>query len=195
MKNLFRFALIALFIVGLVYTAEAANDYASPNVEIFGTSGGPSGTTPPTQITRVRYSYTCQLAQDANGNVSSGDVMVWDYNSADGITVSKCVVDSNGTGDYLQHFAGVAVTNITSADTTTKNGIERNWGYIATKGYCLAKVDTSESGSGEKLALGGGTLVGSFQTIVSGNIAIISEDIGQLISDTGSDGLMPVRLK
>ena len=196
MKNLFRFLLVALLVVGFAYAAEASNDYAAQNVEILGVSGGASGTTPPTLIMKVRYGYTCQIAQDSNGNISSGDVLVWDYNSADGITVSKCIADVDGAGDYLQHFAGVAVTNITSADTTAKKGIERNWGYIAIKGYCLANVDTSESGSGEKLALNGASRTASFQTSVSGAIAVgLSEDIGQLLNDTASDGLMPVQLK
>lgn len=192
MKNLFRFFLVALFIVGLVYSAEALSDYASQNVEILGESGGASGTTPPTMIMRVRYSRMDNTPQ-ADSKVSSGDVLVWDTNSADGITVSRCVVDS--PSDTVS-FAGVAVTDIPSADSTSTIGVVRNWGYMAVKGYVLAKVDTSESGSGEKVQLGGATLVGAFQTVPTGLAAgLVSQDIGQLLNDTATDGLMPVQLK
>ena len=69
---------------------------------------------------------------------------------------------------------------------------------MAVKGYCLAKVDTSESATGEKLTLGGSTLVAAFQTVTTGTPAAattVSQDIGQLLTDTAVDGLMPVWLK
>jgi len=195
MKNLFRFFLVALFIVGLVYSAEAVtNDYASQNVEILGASGGALGTTPPTVIMKVRYSRMDATPQ-SSGSVISGDVLIWDTNSADGITVSRCVVDSPNDTVY---FAGVAVTDILSADSTSTIAVTRNWGYMAVKGYCLAKVDTSESATGEKLTLGGATLVGAFQTVTTGTPAAattVSQDIGQLLTDTTVDGLMPVWLR
>ena len=195
MKNLFRLLLAALFIFGSVYMAEAVtNDYASQNVEIMGVSGGPSGITPPTVIMKVRYSQMDATPQSSS-NVVSGDVLIWDTNSADGITVSRCVVDSPSDTAY---FAGVAVTGIQSADSTSTLGITRNWGYMAVKGYCLAKVDTSESATGEKLTLGGSTLVAAFQTVTTGTPAAattVSQDIGQLLTDTTVDGLMPVWLK
>jgi len=194
MKNLFRFAFIALLIVGLATSAYAVkNDYASNNVTILGVSGGPSGTTPPTEIVKVRYGYTCQIALNSAGNISSGDVLVWDTTSADGITVSKCITDyPNSTTGY----AGVAVVDITTADTTGTTGQERNWGYMAVRGYCLAKVDTSESSTGERLVMNGATLVASFQTQVTGAPgAPISDDIGVLLRDDAADGLMPVMLR
>jgi hypothetical protein len=196
MKNLFRFAFIALLIVGLATSAYAVkNNYASNNVVIFGASGGPSGTTPPTEIVKVRYPTQCLLANNSGGNVSSGDVLIWDTNSADGVTVSKDILDAPTDSAA---FAGVAVVDILTADSSGTTGQERNWGYMAIKGYCLAKVDTSEAGTGEKLALGGGTLVAAFQTINSGMAGAAtsaSQDIGVLLSDTTADGLMPVWLR
>lgn len=195
MKNLFRFFLVALLVVGLVYTAEAGSDYAAQNVVIEGTSGGATGTTPPVRIMKVRYSLMQATPQSSTGNVSSGDVLIWDTVSADGITVSKCAVDS--PNDTVA-FAGVAVTDITTADSTSTIAVVRNWGYMAIRGYCLAKVDTSESATGEKLALGGATLQGAFQTVNTGlgaNAVNASQDIGVLLNDTTSDGLMPVTLR
>ena len=192
MKKLFGFLLVALFVVSFAIPAFAGE---SPNLEnyvIFGANGGPSGVSLATQIVRVRNGRMTASAKDTSLDIVSGDVLVCDTTSADGITVSKCIVTSPNDTTY---FAGVAVTPIMSANTTSIHGYDRNWGYMAIHGYCLAKVETAASSTGEKLILGGATDQGAFQTLLTSGVTWISEDIGTLLTDTAATGLMPVYLK
>lgn len=188
MRRLFLLVLVALLCGGVVYAADLSrsySDYASPNAEIFGASGGKTGISPGTEIIKVRYAM-----MDANSNnLNSGDVVSWDCVSADGVTITACVADVSGS------FAGVLVTTINTADSASKNGNERNWGYMAIKGYCLASVDTSASNTSEALIVNAGTLQKSFATLPATITAYVSRDIGVLLNDTGTDGLMPVWLR
>lgn len=154
---------------------------ASDNVDILGPSGGAKGITPATQIVRVRYGMMAGVEPGLN----SGDVVIWDTNSADGVTVSACVANNDGT------YAGVLVTAVQTADSMTVRGSSRNWGWMAVKGYCLAKCDTSLVSAGEGLSVNGENLGASFST---GADAQISKDIGVLLADSGADGLMSVVL-
>lgn len=193
MKKLFSVVLVALFLmVGFVVTSEAISNFAADNAQIRGTFGGKEGISPAVVPVRVRYARIPTNPQ-ADETIASGDVLVWDTSSADGITISRCIVDSpNDT----THFAGVAITTIPTADSTTIRASDKCWGWMAVSGYCLAKCDTSDSTTGEKLALGGATLEAAFQTAPTGTAAIlISEDIGVLLTDTGADGLMRVFLR
>jgi hypothetical protein len=187
-KKIFLLFIAVLLLLGglpLVYAAPA-----SQNIRDFSGSGGASGITPPTEVVRVRYG--------ASGNsiagLSSGDVVVWDLNSADGITISRCTVTN------AMSYAGVLVTDIATADSSSVLGSSRNWGYMAVKGYVLANIDTSAATAGELLMTNGAdaTIFGSFATSPSlggAGTLTISKDIGVLLSDSGSDGLNPVWLK
>jgi len=174
--------LIALTLV-LGCSASYAAAPASDNVSILG-NGGAIGISPVTQIVRVRYG----LRGNSTATLSSGDVVVWDLTSADGLTISKCVTDNQ------QNYAGVLVTDILTADSSAVRGETRNWGYMVTQGYCLANVDTSNATAGQGLYANGATLVTSFGTVDLAGGTIISQDIGVLLADTGVDGLMRVWL-
>lgn len=156
----------------------------SQNVSDIGGNYGSEGLTPPTQVVRVRYAM-----QQANAlSLSSGDVVIWDTTSKDGFTISACVADN------ALNYAGVLVTTIPTADNVSLlSPGTRNWGYMAIRGYALAKVDTSAATTGERLSTGGATLQRAFATIGAGTTA--SVDIGVLLSDVGADTLMPVWLE
>ncbi|MEN6414378.1 MAG: hypothetical protein ABFC84_16695 [Veillonellales bacterium] len=186
-KKIFSIFIAVFLLLGglpLVY-AEAPT---SQNInDIYG-GGGSTGITPPTDVVRVRYA----MRGNSVAGLSSGDVVVWDLNSADGVTISRCTVSA------AMSYAGVLVTDIATADTSSLIGGSRNWGYMAVHGFALAKVDTSVAASGEQLVPNGSDTAqyGSFGTKASLNAAstVISADIGVLLSDTATDGLMPVWL-
>jgi len=180
MKKIIALALIVL--LAFAGTSMAAGGYDSENVSIIGPRMGGAGITPVTQVIKVRYGYTGGVNR-TGGELSSGDVVVWDTTSADGYTISACVAD--GTAE----FAGVLVEDVNTADSVNVKGNGRNTAYIAVHGFALANVDTSASTAGEGLALNGATLTKS----LAGNTTSI--DIGVLLSDTGVDGLMPVWLR
>lgn len=178
--------ILSLLLVGLLLlggsTVFAESPILSNAIDESG-FGGAEGKTPMTKIMRVRYGH----AAANSPTLSSGDVMVWDTNSADGITVTACITDLPAT------FAGVLVQTCPTSDVGgafVGPGQSRSWCYIATQGYCLAKVDTSEAATGQALFPQGNTLSSAFATDGS-----TSEDVGVLLTDTGSDGLMPVYLK
>lgn len=75
----------------------------------------------------------------------SGDALIYDLNSDDGVTVSYTIV----SGDAA--FAGIAAGLIPSADTASSavsddNG-RRNWGWIVINGRCLAKTTAGGAGA------------------------------------------------
>ena len=147
--------------------------------DLFG-RGGSTGVTSPTTVIKVRYANR-QLDAPA---LASGDVVVWDIVSADGMAISAC--ERNNELSY----AGVLVTSI-----ATNDGV----GWMAIKGFVLARVDTSQIETGNRVVPGGATLVrafgGAVQTVpTDATLAQISRDVGTLLRDTGTDGLMPVWL-
>ena len=140
---------------------------------------------PISQIVRVRYGQTGA----SHATVVSGTVMMWDTNSADGVTVSVCT--SAWAGDFAA--AGVAVTPFLTDDNGVYNEDDDSWGYMAVKGYCLALVDTSK-------AVTGGILVPSdalngYYGTRGDQLLKASQDCGVLLTDTTSDGNMKVYLK
>lgn len=182
MKKLFVI-LIATLLVGGVAFGEGVPQPSAVGVSRIKAVGTlPSD--PQSQILLVRYGN--RFADSAK--ISSGDVVVWDLNSADGVTISQCVV-ANAVS-----YAGVAVTDILTATNSSVDPNDRNWGYIAVKGYCLAKVDTSDAVTGGVLSTDGNITPGALGTGIIPNGAL-SVDIGVLLNDTGSDGLMPVYLR
>ena len=187
MRKYLSLLLSAFLILGFAVNAGAIANYASDNAIIVDGSHGPAGITPMTQIVKVRYGILDNFSQ----SLASGDVVSWDINSADGITITACVAGGS------DGFAGVLVTTMATAESMTVRASDRNWGYMAIKGYCLAKVDTSMAASGGTLQCNGSTLGASFGTNAYVAIApnTVSHDIGTLLNDTGADGLMPVWLK
>ena len=140
--------------------------------------------TPPTVIRKVRYG----RAGLSTASLGSGDVVCWDTNSADGVTVSACVaVFPYGSP------AGVLVTALSTQDIGSLDDVINNddYGYMAVSGYCLAAVDTSVADTGGSLC------VSSVENAMFGtNTKVaVSQDCGTLLSDTGSDADMQVMLK
>lgn len=180
-KKLLSLLLIGLLLLGGLMISMPV--FAGDNEVNLSGFGGATGVTPFVEKVRVRYG----RMGNSVPSLSSGDVVMWDTNSADGITITAC----NVTGD-TGSFAGVLLGDIQSADSATVNANARNWGWIAVRGYCLAKVDTSSAQTGQKLFQNGGVLEGSFGTT---GLLTATEDQGTLLSDTGTDGLMPVFLQ
>lgn len=179
--------LIALLMVAGTAFAGSPPAPAYENAIYVGGNGEPGS--PPMEYVLVRYAN-----RDVNdAGVISGDVLVFNTVSADGYTIS---IDTIGYG-----FSGVAVTNIATPDTNVANLLEDNWGYMAIRGYCLAKVDTSSATTGFDVVPNGNTVKGSFGTkdfFDAGNAGgpgINSADVGVLLIDNASDGLMPVWLR
>jgi len=85
-----------------------------------------------------------QLVRYANqgpdaATINSGEVVVWDTTSADGVTITTTTTSADGA------IAGIAATDIETADTTTSTGASgdtfgRNWGYITIYGPAVAEV-------------------------------------------------------
>jgi hypothetical protein len=190
MKKIFSVVLVALFLVGLA-SMGYSESYEAKNAVILAPFGGPEGISPATEIVRVRYGRMCTDPQ-TDETIASGDVLIWDCNSSDGITISRSISDVPTGG-----FAGVAVTTIQTSDSVTVRGSDRSWGYMLIRGYGLAKIDTSESTTGGELVQNGATRVASFGTVdlAGGSAGQVSQDIGTLLRDTGTDGLMRVWIR
>ena len=83
----------------------------------------------------------------ANGTgLVSGDVVVWDANSADGITVTTTTT----SGDNA--IAGILVTTLATGDQAGATSADddhgrKNWGYIQVYGPALASLTASGANS------------------------------------------------
>lgn len=161
----------------------AVNYPAAEEVSIFGKYRAPDGTTAPVLIVKVRYAN-----QEADGTqLNSGDVVIWDVTSKDGYTISALVSTTSQDSTY----AGVLVTDIESADTNVVRGFGRNIGYMAIRGYCLARTDSGAVAGDGLITASSATIAKGFATAVDG---ILSSDIGVCLESPGSDGLAPVWL-
>lgn len=73
--------------------------------------------------------------------IFSGEAVIWDTNSGDGITVT--FVDQTSQD---RRFAGIAVASFETDDVNGiagENGGGANWAYIVTRGWALASVDST----------------------------------------------------
>jgi hypothetical protein len=205
-KSLFAFLFAVLLVMGGVLNVYADADIQSgDNAVIFGSYMGPEGMTPPTFVQKVYVTGHGTLEADQydtstviDQGIDVGDVVMWDTTRADGYSVTILNADAGVGGIANACVAGVMVTNC-SRDTgtlTTPKGSGLNVGYMAVKGFCYAKVDTSAAATGGALIANGSTLEGSFATApttMSGKA--LSQDIGILLLDNGADGSMKVVLK
>ncbi len=186
MKKILTIFIALLMIAGLAYAGAPPAPAYENAISVSG-NGEPGS--PPQEYILVRYVAQGPLA----ASVTSGDVLTWSFISADGFSVSRDIL---GYG-----FAGVAVTAILTPDSSTVSLVEDNWGYMAIRGYCLAKVDTTSATTGFGLVPNGNTLIGSFGTknfFDAGNAGgpgINSGDVGVLLIDNAADGVMPVWLR
>ena len=203
MKKLLLLSLAVLFVMGGMAYA-SVEIQSSDNAVIIGSHMGPTGKTPATEVIKVYVTSHGTLEADeadltaaADKGVDVGDVMEWDVTRADGYSVTINNADTYISGIAASPFAGVMVTSCSkdTATLTTPSGTGYNVGYMAVRGFCMAKVDTSNSTTGEVLIPNGGTLEGSFGTVPTIAKIAVSQDIGILLTDTASDGLMKVWLR
>lgn len=158
-KKIFSLVLLASVFLGAgVAFADPSPTFDSYN-ELRNAGGGKGDTV--RVLKRVRYS-----SQAVNGpNIASGDVVVFDYQSADGVTI-RLSTNGGTSGDNL--VAGVAATAILTADVAVP-GIAsaaddesgRNWGWIIVHGVATTKSSA------------GGTT-----GVNAGDVAILSTDSG-----------------
>jgi len=198
MRKLLSFFLVLALVVCVMGYGYAASKVGydqpdSENVLSEAGFGGSVGTTPPTIVIKVRYATPGVAAQSGglDNSLTSGDVVDWSLISADGYSVVSC--DASDTLAYS--YAGVMVTDVATTDNVVVSGGGKNVGWMAIKGYCLANVDTSLATAGAKLVPNGATLKNSFGTHDAAGLGTSSADIGVLLRDTGTDGVMPVWLR
>jgi len=132
MKTMKKMLFVFIALLTLVSPAFATQDEGTvgPNEK---RETGALGYVPYKEIQLVRWGEN--MPSPLNGNLSAGDVVVWDCVSDDGVTIG--LVSATNSVDAV---AGVVVsTRIQSADTTgTTPGIDygrRNWGWIQVKGF------------------------------------------------------------
>lgn len=134
----------------------------------------------------VRYGHIG--AHKCGATLNSGDAVVWDTVSMDGTTISAAVTILASQSVYV---AGVLITDINSADTSGFNFAGDNWGYMATSGYCLARLDSASIAGHPLVIAAEGTVTNGLQTTQE---APLSQDIGVCLESPSADGLAPVIL-
>lgn len=145
---------------------------------------------PPRDVRLVRYG----LAGLSTRSIVSGDVVIWDVNSADGLTIA--LAEEAVTGD--RRFAGVAVTAIATDDNGAREfTVGGNWGYIATHGYALASIDSAitvaaTSAGAQRVGLYVSAVEGAFTTTEG---APNSQDVAVLLQTSTAGALAPVWIK
>jgi hypothetical protein len=171
--------LIAVFIAALmclpVYAQnqdrKIKNGYAEPK-------------DPLCEIVRVRYG---RSGGGGDATLASGTVVMWDTNSADGVTISAC---TSAWAGEARTFAGVLITDALTDDNAIFDVQDyQKMAYMCVRGYCLAMVDTSLADTGSTL-VPSTELNGYFGT--GTKIPALSQDNGILLTDTGTDGQMKV---
>jgi len=195
MKNLYKVLLVAiaiLFVAGSVFANSEIT--SSDNAVIFGPVMGPKGITAPVEVIKV------YLHSQASASV--GDVVAWNMTAIDGYTVDLLTFDQDTAAatNVVATVAGVMVTitsQVSSASSSTPKATGPNVGYMAIRGFCPAKVDTSRAETGRPLIANGATLTYSFATAphTASAATKTSQDIGVLLLDAGADGLMRVWLR
>lgn len=191
MRKILSLILVSLFIAGV--GVSFADSYAGKNYVDFSGRGGPTGVTPPTEVMRVRYGRMGGVGADSDG-LKSGDVCCWDGISADGLTISGCIVED------AVSVAGILVEDIATSDSTKVTGSGDNWGYIAIKGFVHAKIDTDKCTTGMRLITAPiendddnwlETTELYQGTVTVGTVTVLSGDnIGVLLRDSGSDSVL-----
>ncbi len=217
MKKLLLVLFACFFLAGF---AVADSNYAYENAVIVGPNMGPEGITPPVEIIKVSVgssdgaiigavmTWNIDQSTDGEGLGYVVDLCTRMYSEDVGVT-------AHGKGPYagvMVTTASIDVSNTNAGgvggvtfDVTDVSGYSDAIGYMAIRGYVDALVlgATFASTAGEHLimyanSVEGGTN-GYFSTheIVTVTIQshILSEDIGYLMEDTGSDGLQKVWLR
>ena len=181
-KKISLITLAILLISGVAFAGTVNNEHSSTQYSGAIIWQGPRDIDEPLQIVvPVRYS-SCEANETS---IASGAALIWDTNSADGVSVTKAL----GTDGDLR-FAGIAVTTLLTQDSGSLDA-DDNWGMMCIKGYCLASMDSSTTIGSETAALGvsdGGGL-----TDVA-NVAE-SKDVATLLQTSSAGQKHPVWIK
>lgn len=188
MKKTLIILLAALMVCGVAF-AGTSGAPAYRNVKYF---EGPNTYSPPMEVRLVRYSREDKHYGNALAGVESGDVCLFDCNSADGMSII--------TADILTgicSYAGIAVTDIATSDSNNVDATNQGWGYIAIRGYCLGRIDQSAvSHAGMSIAPAGSGLqsgiAGAGETYT---VSIMTPDIGVILHVPAADGLDKIWLR
>jgi len=181
MKKLIIVLVIIAF--AFAYSNALAVDYPEGNNVIVGSRGGVP-TDPPRDIRLVRYGVA-----DANASgLLSGDCVIWDTNSSDGLSV----ILTTTAGD--ERFAGICAMPIGTDDNGAVEDVPttRNWGYIAVRGYALASIDAAITAGTVLSGLGVSTVSGA---LGSNSDLVSSQDIAVLLETSTAGTLRPVMIK
>lgn len=181
----YSFLLIVVLMVGMAINAYA-EDQRTISPEYKGTvyTNPVDWKTPPSWVLKVRYAAANNTAGTLLAeSIKSGEAVIWDVNSADGITVTRVL---GGTAADMR-FAGIAVTEIPTQDAGATALVSTNdYGYICVRGYCLASIDAAITAAAATSALvvseGTGGLSGAPTTPVGG----VSSDVATLLGNFGS---------
>lgn len=165
MKKLFILALIVGVLFATSGVAMAVNPFPG-NGSILKNPGGPNWE--PVKVYKlVRYA----LRGNSTVPLSAGAAVLYDVNSADGVTVS---IDP-ARADVLANFAGIVAATIPTADAGSTGASDdagySNWGYIQVHGPATAKINA-----------------GAHAEIVKGAAFYASKDVGLVgPDDNGTD--------
>ena len=192
MKKLFVLLLAVLFFAGAAYGAEIPTP-AYEHIVIEAARGADPAK--PAQVVKlVRYGRAGHGILD--NKLSSGDVVVWDTSSNDGVTVSACVTSNDNA------YAGVLVTDILTAGSGVIDKNDKNWGYICVRGYCLANIAEGATVGYELYPAGHFADIGNCFTTIDQAIGTgsdnLSSDTGTLLETSAvasGQGLHPVMLR
>src|SRR3990167_9012601 len=142
MKRLLAVFLAAVLLLPLGMALAKQAPSGNANYTLPG-GGGSEATTPHRDIRLVRTGFLGVTAIGRNTSryaIFSGEALVWDTNSSDGITVTTTTTSPD------LRFAGVAVTSFETDDVNGidgENGGVANWGYVVIQGWALASVDVA----------------------------------------------------
>lgn len=181
--------ILCLLVTAWAYAGVRSNDGPeSDNIKYISSPGGATGTSAFTMAIRVRYGLEPpDGAASVVGQVHSGDVLVWDTTSADGFTISLALADDW----HDSTFAGVALEDIATADSSEVKNTGGNVGWMAVQGYCLASCDSG-------ITAGDALEIGDNDTVISGFVSredgIVSFDIGVCLESPAADNAVPVIL-
>lgn len=182
MKKLFRFFLIAAFILGGSVSAFAYQDDGN----VHSTESSNATAADPVRVYQlVRYPVTAAgNSTSVSTTVSAGDVVVWDTVSDDGVTINVV----NAGSQSCDAVAGIVVSPTITGDTGAVSAVSdighKNWGYIQTYGLnTTAKITGAVVFAGQALAADP-TTPGYFTGITSGANAQINRTRAGFAYDT-----------
>lgn len=174
MKKILVLTLAALLITGSAYAA--GRPVPASSRVIYQTVTGTTMNLPSTVVVPVRYGRN--TAARTQVGLQSGDIVLWDTTSSDGVSIIPA------SGDCIAgdgRFAGVLVTDVlTCDDHSSTTGNEGNWGWMCTKGLCIASVDAAITVSGLSCKLG----VSATGGLTTTQDAVMSRDVGSLLETT-----------